>query len=81
MEQLYRQAEQKYGRYTDPRSLAGFLAQFQRDLDRRLSSLREALASCRTERTTAVCSRISIDLKPDRMLSTMEQATRELLAQ
>lgn len=80
MEQLYRQAERKYGRYTDPRSPDGFLVQFQGELDRRLYSLREALAPCRTERTAAVCSRISLDLKPDRVLNAMEQANRELLA-
>lgn len=80
MEQLYRQAERKYGRYTDPRSPDGFLAQFRGELDRRLSTLREALAPCRTERTAAVCSRISVELKPDKVLRTMEQANWELLA-
>ena len=79
MEQLYRQAAQKYGRYTDPRSPDGFLARFREELNRRLSSLREALVPCRTERTAAVCNRISIDLKPDGVLRAMEQANRELL--
>ena len=79
MEQLYRQAVQKYGRYTDPRSPDGFLTRFQEELNQRLSSLREALVPCRTERTAAVCNRISIDLKPDGVLSAMEQANLELL--
>lgn len=80
MERLYRQAQQKYGRYTDPRSPDGFLARFRADLDGRLSALREALAPCRNRRTAAIVNRIHADLKPDEVLRSLEQANRELLA-
>ena len=45
---LYRQAEQKFRHYTDPRSPDSFLLRFQAALNSCLSELREALGRCRT---------------------------------
>ena len=46
---LYRQAEQKFRHYTDPRSPDSFLLRFQAALNSCLSELREAVGRCRTQ--------------------------------
>ena len=77
---LYRQAEQKFRHYTDPRSPDSFLLRFQAALNSQLSSLREALGRCRTQETAALVNRIGILLTPEQMFQDMEQVNAELTA-
>ena len=77
---LYRQAEQKFRHYTDPRSPDSFLLRFQAALNGQLSSLREALGRCRTQDTAALVNRIGILLTPEQVFQDMEQVNAELTA-
>lgn len=77
---LYRQAEQKFQHYTDPRSPDSFLLRFQAALNGQLSSLREALGRCRTQDTAALVNRIGILLTPEQVFQDMEQVNAELTA-
>ena len=77
---LYRQAEQKFQHYTDPRSPDSFLLRFQAALNGRLSALREALGRCRTQDTAALVNRIGILLSPEPVFQDMEQVNAELTA-
>ena len=77
---LYRQAEQKFRHYTDPRSPDSFLLRFQAALNGQLSSLREALGRCRTQDTAALVNRIGILLTPEQVFQDMEQVDAELTA-
>ena len=77
---LYRQAEQKFRHYTDPRSPDSFLLRFQAVLNRCLSELREALGRCRTQDTAALVNRIGILLTPEQVFQDMEQVHAELTA-
>ena len=75
---LYRQAEQKFRHYTDPRSPDSFLLRFQSALSTHLSELREALGRCRTQETAAIVNRIGALLSPVPVFRDMEQVNREL---
>ena len=77
---LYRQAEQKFQHYTDPRSPDSFLLRFQAALNGHLSDLREALGRCRTHDTAALVNRIGILLTPEQVFQDMEQVNAELTA-
>ena len=77
---LYRQAEQKFRHYTDPRSPDSFLLRFQTALNGHLSELREALGRCRTHDTAALVNRIGILLTPEQVFQDMEQVNAELTA-
>ena len=77
---LYRQAEQKFQHYTDPRSPDSFLLRFQTALNGHLSELREALGRCRTQDTAALVNRISALLSPEQVFQDMEQVHAELTA-
>ena len=77
---MYRQAEQKFRHYTDPRSPDSFLLRFQAALNGQLSSLREALGRCRTQDTAALVNRIGILLTPEQVFQDMEQVNAELTA-
>ena len=78
MDALYRQAEEKFRRYTDPHSPDSFLLRFQSALSGHLSELREALGHCRTQETAAIVNRIGALLSPDPVFRDMEQVNREL---
>ena len=77
---LYRQAEQKFQHYTDPRSPDSFLLRFQAALNSCLSELREALGRCRTHDTAALVNRIGALLSPEQVFQDMEQVHAELTA-
>lgn len=77
---LYRQAEQKFRHYTDPRSPDSFLLRFQAALNGQLSGLREALGCCRTQDTAALVNRIGALLTPEQVFQDMEQVHAELTA-
>ena len=80
MDALYCQAEEKFRRYTDPRSPDSFLLRFQAALNGHLSGLREALGRCRTQDTAALVNRIGILLTPEQVFQDMEQVHAELTA-
>ena len=77
---LYRQAEQKFRHYTDPRSPDSFLLHFQAALNGHLSDLREAVGRCRTQDTAALVNRIGALLTPEQVFQDMEQVHAELTA-
>ena len=77
---LYRQAEQKFQHYTDPRSPDSFLLRFQAALNSCLSELREALGRCRTQDTAALVNRIGVLLTPEQVFQDMERVHGELTA-
>ena len=77
---LYRQAEQKFGHYTDPNSPDSFLLRFQTALNGHLSELREALGRCRTQDTAALVNRIGALLTPEQVFQDMERVHAELTA-
>ena len=78
MDALYRQAEEKFRRYTDPHSPDSFLLRFQSALSGHLSELREALGRCRPQETAAIVNRIGALLSPVPVFRDMEQVNREL---
>lgn len=80
MDALYRQAEEKFRRYTDPRSPDSFLLRFQAALNSRLSELREVLGRCRTRDTAALVNRIGALLTPEQVFRDMERVNAELAA-
>lgn len=77
---LYRQAEQKFRHYTDPRSPDSFLLCFQAALNGCLSELREAVGRCRTRDTAALVNRIGVLLTPEQVFQDMERVNAELTA-
>lgn len=77
---LYRQAEQKFRHYTDPRSPDSFLLRFQAALSGHLSNLREVLGRCRTPNTAALVNRIGALLTPEQVFQDMERVHAELTA-
>ena len=77
---LYRQAEQKFRHYTDPRSPDSFLLRFQAALNGHLSDLREAVGRCRTQDTAALVNRIGALLTPEQVFQDMERVHAELTA-
>ena len=77
---LYRQAEQKFRRCTDPRSPDSLLLRFRAALNRDLSQLREALGRCRTQDTAALVNRIGVLLTPEQVFQDMERVHGELTA-
>ena len=77
---LYRQAEQKFQHYTDPRSPDSFLLRFQTALNGHLSELREAVGRCRTQNTAALVNRINALLTPEQVFQDMERVHAELTA-
>lgn len=77
---LYRQAEQKFRHYTDPRSPDSFLLRFQAALSSHLSNLREVLGRCRTPNTAALVNRIGALLTPEQVFQDMERVHAELTA-
>ncbi|BFK86893.1 hypothetical protein I4200191B4_11990 [Pseudoflavonifractor gallinarum] len=78
MDALYRQAEEKFRRYTDPCSPDSFLLRFQAALSGHLSELREALGRCRTQETAPVVNRIGALLSPVPVFRDLERGNSEL---
>lgn len=79
LEGLYRQAEEKFRAYTDPRWPEGFCGCFLGELNGRLSALREALGRCRTERTAALVNRFTRLMTPEAVSREMAQISADLV--
>lgn len=72
---------EKYRRFADARSPEQFLTRIQKELNGRLSHLREALVPCRTENTAVIVNRIAPYLVPDPVFRALEQKFPRLLDQ
>ena len=72
---LYHQAEEALRCCRDISSPDGLYSEFCRTLSRRLGEAQEALIPMRTQRTAPVLNRISLLLRPDKVMDEMETAT------